>query len=189
MSVIPPRLASAIVRVPISLRARLSVAWLRLLGAKIGPGCALKRVMIAQNPWDIELGAGVTLDTNVVLLAIGDKGPHPRICIGRGVYCNRFTMFDATERIEVGEETMIGPGCYITDHDHGFEPGRKVHEQPLISAPTRIGRDCWLGAHVVVLKGVTIGDGAVIATGTVVTKDVPPGSVMAGIPARLQRMR
>ncbi len=186
---VPPRLASALVRVPGSIRSRIRIRWLRALGASIGRDCAVKGVMLPQNPWDIQLGDNVTLDSQVVLLATGEKRDRRRIVFGSRIYCNRFTMFDATELIEVGDDTMIGPGCYITDHDHGTSPGRRVHEQPLVSVPTRIGRDCWLGAHVVVLKGVAIGDGAIVAAGTVVTKDVPLGAIVAGVPARLLRLR
>ena len=189
MTLFPPRLASALLRVPTSVRSRLSVLCLRLLGAKIGPRCAIKGIRVPQNPFDIEIGAATTLDNHVILLAIGDKAAAPRIAIGSGVYCNRFTMLDAAQRIEIGDHTMIGPHCYITDHDHGFAQGRKVHEQPLVCAPTRIGKDCWLGAHVVVLKGVAIGDGSIIAAGAVVTKDVPPNSIAAGVPARVLRSR
>jgi acetyltransferase-like isoleucine patch superfamily enzyme len=93
-------------------------------------------------------------------------------------------MIDASERIEIGENSMIGPFCYITDHDHGGELTVPVNQQPLISKPVRIGRDVWLGAHVCVLKGVTIGDGAVIGAGAVVTRDIPALAKVAGIPAR-----
>ena len=61
--------------------------------------------------------------------------------------------------------------------------------QPLQGAPVRIGNDVWIGAHAVVLKGVTIGDGAVIAAGAVVTKDVPAGVIAGGMPARVIRQR
>jgi acetyltransferase-like isoleucine patch superfamily enzyme len=59
-----------------------------------------------------------------------------------------------------------------------------INQQPLVSAPVQIGRDAWLGAHVCVLKGVTIGDGAIIGAGAIVTKDVQPGPKMVGVPAR-----
>ena len=78
---------------------------------------------------------------------------------------------------------MIGPSCYVTDHDHGMSAGQNIALQPLRSAPTRIGNDVWIGAGAIVLKGVTIGDGAVIAAGAVVTKNVPAGAIVAGVPA------
>ncbi|MFN0010116.1 MAG: acyltransferase [Phycisphaerales bacterium] len=189
MTIVPPRLASALVRVPGSIRSRIRIRWLRALGARIGQHCAVKDVMLPQNPWDVHMGDHVTLDSQVVLLATGEKRDRPRIVFGSRIYCNRFTMFDATELIEVGNDTMIGPGCYITDHDHGTALGQKMHEQPLVSVPTRIGRDVWLGAHAVVLKGVTIGDGAIVAACTVVTRDVAAGAIVAGSPVRMLGMR
>lgn len=80
---------------------------------------------------------------------------------------------------------MIGPYCYLTDHDHAHLPGCLVSDQPLTSARVRIGSDVWLGAGVVVLKGVTIGDNAVVGAGAVVTNDVPAGVKVAGVPARV----
>jgi acetyltransferase-like isoleucine patch superfamily enzyme len=92
-------------------------------------------------------------------------------------------MIDASEQIEVGENCMIGPFCYITDHDHGHEKGRLIGEQPLRSAPVRIGNNVWIGAGVIILKGVMIGDDAVIAAGAVVTRDIDVGMKVAGVPA------
>ena len=81
--------------------------------------------------------------------------------IGGARYINRHTMIDASELVEIGDEAMIGPFCYITDHDHAIRAGTRAGDDPLVSAPTRIGARCWLGAHVTVLKGVTIGEGTV----------------------------
>ena len=104
----------------------------------------------------------VALDNHVVLLTSGERGAEPRIRIGAGTYINRFTMLDASDSIVVGQRCMIGPSCYITDHDHGTQAGQSVGSQPLTSAKTRIGNDVWIGAGAIVLKGVTVGDGAVI---------------------------
>jgi acetyltransferase-like isoleucine patch superfamily enzyme len=79
---------------------------------------------------------------------------------------------------------MIGPHCYLTDHDHGFAPATQRDRQPFVSAPVVIGNNVWIGAGAAVLKGVTIGDGAVIGAGAVVTHDVAAGAVAAGVPAR-----
>ena len=82
---------------------------------------------------------------------------------------------------------MIGPFCYITDHDHGTEPGMPVGPQPLVAEPVMIERNAWLGAGVVVLKGVTIGEGAVVGAGSVVSRSIPAGARVAGVPARPMR--
>ncbi len=97
-------------------------------------------------------------------------------------------MLDATvDRVTVGRDVAMGPGCYVTDHDHGTDPALTPLGQPMVSRPTRVGDRVWLGAHVVVLKGVTVGDGAVVGAGSVVTRDVPAGAVAVGCPARVVR--
>jgi acetyltransferase-like isoleucine patch superfamily enzyme len=131
------------------------------------------------------LADGVALDAGVVLLATGPRRGAPRIAIGRNCYINRRTYLDATVSIEVGADVMIGPACYITDHDHGIAPGVPISEQTLLSAPVVIEEGAWLGAGVIVLKGSRIGKGAIVGAGAVVTRNVPPGSIAAGTPAEV----
>ena len=168
---------------PAAVVMRLRIAWLRLLGVQFVGKCWIRRIEIPRNPWDVRIESA-SLDNHVVLLTTGARRDQPRVIIRYGAYINRFTMIDASERIEIGENAMIGPFCYITDHDHGHASGAPIKQQPLQGRPVRIGRDAWLGAHVLVLKGVTIEDGAVIGAGAMVIKDVPAGAVVAGVPAR-----
>ena len=79
---------------------------------------------------------------------------------------------------------MIGPHCYITDGDHGTAAGTTVGKQPMKTQPVIIEDGVWLGAGVIVLKGVTIGRNAVVGAGSVVTKNVAANSVVVGIAAR-----
>jgi acetyltransferase-like isoleucine patch superfamily enzyme len=147
----------------------------------------LRAIEIPRNHAGIELDGGVSLDRGVTLLCVGPSGGEPKIVIGGGTYINRNTVLDAAESLVIGRECAIGPGCYLTDHDHGFAPGTAPLSLPLVSKPTRLGDRVWLGANVVVLKGVTIGTGSVIGAGSVVTRDVPPGCVAVGNPARVIR--
>ena len=104
--------------------------------------------------------------------------------IRAGVYINRYTVIDAFEKVEIGEGALIGPHCYIADHDHARVPGMAGINTPLRGAAIAIGRRVYLGAGVVVTKGVTIGDDATVGAGAVVRQDVAPGAVVAGVPAR-----
>ncbi len=142
------------------------------------------RVDVPKNPWDIQLDEGVALDHGVTLLGVGSRQLAPRILIGARCYVNRFTMFDASLSIVVGPDAMIGPFCYITDHEHGTEPGQPIGVQSLREARVVIENNVWLGAGVVVLKGVTIGEGAVVGAGSVVSRSIPPGARVVGVPAR-----
>ena len=149
----------------------------------------MRQIEIPRNYHDIELAAGVALDRGVVLLCTGASTGSKKIRIGACTYINRYTMLDATERLEIGNRCAIGPGCYLPDHDHGLDPSLAPLEQSMVGAPTRLGDEVWLGANVVVLGGVTIGDRAVIGAGSVVSRDIPPGAVAVGFPARIVRFR
>ena len=177
-------LINRLIRYPAALGMRMRIIRLRLLGAHIGKKCWIRRVHVPRNPWDIVIEDGAALDDDVVLLTTGSRGDGPRLVIGSGTYINRFTMFDASERIDVGRQCMIGPFCYVTDHDHGFESGTPMVEQPLVARPVRIGNNVWVGASTTILKGVTIGNDAVVGAGAVVTRDVRPGDKVMGVPAR-----
>ena len=176
-------LRNKIIRYPSSFFMRLRILWLRILGVKIGRKCCIRDISIPRNPWDVEIEKQVSLDSGVVLLTTGERKKQPRIIIKEGCYINRYVMFDVSEYIEIGKDCMIGPFCYITDHDHSFKKGRKVNEQELIGAPVIIGDDVWIGANVIILKGVKVGNGAVIGAGSVVTKDIPSFVKVAGVPA------
>jgi maltose O-acetyltransferase len=108
-----------------------------------------------------------------------------RIRIGSGNYFNRNVMIDACGYIEIGDQNMFGPDIYITDSNHQFGADISPKELPMSVGQVKIGNHCWLGAKAVILKDVTLGDGAVVAAGAVVTKSVGPGQVVAGVPARV----
>jgi len=171
-------------RIAGGLASRRRNLWFRFLGVRLEGYCWLRRISIPRQWGDIRLQAGVALDDGVTLLCSAASKPD-KIVIGARSYVNRNVIFDASESIVLGEDCMVGPGCYLTDHDHVIAPGQAPRSQPLISSPTRTGNRVWLGAHAVILKGVSIGDDAVVAAGAVVTKDVPARARVAGVPARL----
>lgn len=182
---IPDEWINRSIRYPGAFAMRVRIARLRLMGMKIGRRCWIRSISVPRNPWDIAIGAEAALDDGVVLLATGLRAARPRLIIGAGSYVNRYTMFDASERVELGLHCLVGPFCYITDHDHAHARGRSIRDQPLVGAPVSIGNEVWIGAGVIILKGVNIGDGAVIGAGSVVTHSVAPYAKVAGAPARL----
>ena len=90
----------------------------------------------------------------------------------------------AREAITVGEDALIAEHVTIRDQDHAFGGGGPTNASGYRTAPIVIGRNVWIGAKATVLRGVSIGDGAVVAAGAVVTRDVPEGTTVAGVPAR-----
>ena len=177
-------LVNRLIRYPGAIASRIRIMRLRLLGVRLGRKCWIRRIHVPRNPWDIVIDDMVALDDEVVLLTTGARNARPRLRIGRSTYVNRFTMFDASVSISIGAQCMIGPYCYITDHDHGVDEQGPISAQALVEAPVKVGNNVWIGAHAVILKGVSIGDNAVIGAGAVVTTDVGPGDRVAGVPAR-----
>ncbi len=104
--------------------------------------------------------------------------------LGEGVFINIGCVFQDTGGIWIGDRTLVGHNCIFTTLNHGTEPERRGDMLP---APIHIGSDVWFGARVTVVPGITIGDGAIIGAGSVVTKDLPARTVVAGVPARVIR--
>ena len=154
----------------------------RELGVRLDGYVWMRSVEIPRNWSDIHL-MGCALDRGVTLLCSGEE-TGDKIRIGRDTYINRGTMLDAHRKIWIGERVMIGPFCYITDSDHGMKPGGSVKEQPMVKGEVVIEDEAWIGANVTILKNVRIGRGAIVAAGSVVTKNVGPNEKVAGTPAR-----
>lgn len=112
-------------------------------------------------------------------------GGH-HVHLGNYVYANfNLTLVDDTH-IYIGDYTMIGPNVTIATAGHPILP--ELREKTYqFNAPVHIGRNCWLGAGVIVLPGVTIGDNTVIGAGSVVTRDIPSDVVAVGSPCRVLR--
>jgi acetyltransferase-like isoleucine patch superfamily enzyme len=116
-------------------------------------------------------------------------GPDARISIGDGCFLNRGTMLAAVERIEIGDHVMFANHCFVGDGDHRYDdPDLPITWQGFVPrGPVKIGSNVWFGVNCVVTGGVTIGDRAVIGSNSVVTKDIPPGVIAAGAPAKVIR--
>lgn len=111
--------------------------------------------------------------------------------MGNGVFVGPYALISAGARVSIGDDTLIGPGCTLMTGDHSSSrPGisyRDITEG--FNLPVVIDRNVWIGARVTILTGVTIGDAAIGAAGALVTHDVPPFSVVMGLPARFARWR
>lgn len=132
-------------------------------------------------------GPGLRLDAFPVA---AESGPVLRI--GRDVQVNDYVHIGAVHSVVIGDRVLIASKVFITDHNHGSTKGPAPHdspavppiERPLSFAPVVIEDDVWIGEFVSVLPGVRIGKGAIIGTMSVVARDVPPYTMVAGSPAR-----
>src|SRR5712675_724946 len=107
-----------LIRAGCGLASRLRNVWFRALGVRLGGYVWMRKISIPRNWPDITVERGVSLDDGVVLLCSGPaKGE--KIHIRTGTYINRNSILDAHEHLEIGSHCMIGPGCFLTDADHG----------------------------------------------------------------------
>lgn len=104
------------------------------------------------------------------------------ISVGKGVFINACCHFQDQGGITIGDGAQIGHNVVLATLNHEAEPGRRKITKP---GPITIGENVWIGSNAVVVPGVSIGDGAIVAAGAVVTKDVPPNAVVGGVPARV----
>jgi acetyltransferase-like isoleucine patch superfamily enzyme len=150
-----------------AVHRRLLRAWLRPRFASFGAGASFDPISSTISGYQhIHLGDGVFI------------GPHAHLT-AEGV------------EIVIGPDTVIGPGFYAICGDHRFDqPGVSFRSAGRgLNEPIRIGCSVWIGARVTVLKGVNIGDGAVIGAGSIVTRNIESCAVAVGVPARRVRWR
>ncbi len=92
--------------------------------------------------------------------------------------------------IDIGDDCILADWIYICDFDHRYEDlDVPIKKQGIVKSPVKIGANCWLGEKSTVLRGVTIGEGSVIASHALVNRDVPPNSIVGGVPARVLKKR
>lgn len=151
----------------------------------IGPGVSLGPDHTIAMQGRVEVADSCELNQGVELNPFGGS-----IRLARRVWLGPYVVIYGQGGVEIGEQTLVSMHCTILSSNHGVPPlGKLIRETADELLPTKIGRDVWIGANAVILGGVTIGEGAVVAAGAVVNRDVEPGAVVAGVPARAIRAR
>lgn len=154
--------------------------------AACGEGCVFEAGVLVFHPGRVHVGAGVYVGHGTILHGYHDA----ELVIGDGTWIGAQGFFHSAGGLFIGRDVGVGPAVKVLTSSHA-EAGRDVPilHSPLTFAPVRIEDDADLGIGAIVLPGVTIGRGAQIGAGAVVTRDVPPYTVAAGSPARVLRER
>lgn len=128
---------------------------------------------------------GTQVDDGFVLIppfhATGGAGMK----IGRNVFVNQNCTFYDLGRLEIGDDVMIGPNVSLITSGHPVEPSRR--RDFVVAKPIAIERNVWIGAGATIIGGVTVGENSVVAAGAVVTRDIPPNTLVGGNPATVIR--
>lgn len=140
---------------------------------------------VVSNHGVLEIGERVRINSGPVTTEIGVR-EGARMTIGRQTFINYGCSISASLLVTIGPRCNIGSLVILMDNDfHSVDPDRR--DEPPPSAPIILEENVWVGVRAVILRGVTIGAGSVVAAGSVVSKDVPPRSLVGGVPARLIR--
>jgi acetyltransferase-like isoleucine patch superfamily enzyme len=145
----------------------------------IGPGYDLMSYQLKN----ITLGDQVFIDKRASLRTIG----LGLINVGAGTNIGKYLTMSAAAAITIGKKCLFSYNVSLLDHDHDFRPlqGAIIHSGVTAGQAINIGDDCFIGAHVFILKGVRLGDHCVVGAGSIVTQSFPDYSIIAGNPARL----
>ena len=127
----------------------------------------------------------VSIDTNCRLISANEA----TLNIGKGCEIGPYSIFNCGEDIIIGEDSIFGGYCNFQSSNHGIKKGEIIKFQNHTYGKISIGKGVWIGAHVSVLPGVNIGDGAVIGANSVVTKDIPSNAIAVGAPAKVMSFR
>ena len=137
-----------------------------------------RRARVRCGRW-VWIGHGSKIRCHEGEVSIGDKTVLGQEC-----------TISAYQHVSIGEQCILADRVMLIDFDHNVaETERPIRVQGIYKRDTRVGSNVWIGHAAQILRGVTVGDNAIIGAGAVVTKDVPANAVVGGVPARLLRMR
>jgi acetyltransferase-like isoleucine patch superfamily enzyme len=157
---------------------------------RLGRGSYLdEKVYIHACPDGVEIGPGTLVMHGAVLHVYNFRNlPHAGIRIGRDSLIGEYSVIRGQGGVTIGDRVYTSPMTQIIAVNHVFDDAaRPFVEQGITAEGIEIADDVWIGAGAVVTDGVHIGCGAIVAAGAVVTQDVPPHTVVAGVPARVVR--
>ena len=171
------RLVVRLARKKLRFRGKLRLDGLAFIGPRVTIQVA-KHAHLELGRWSW-VGHGCKLRCHEGEISIGAKTVMGQEC-----------TISAYKHVSIGRECVIADRVMLIDFDHGMvEVDRPIRLQGIYKRDVRVGNNVWIGYGACILRGVTVGDNAVIGTSAVVTKDVPANAVVAGVPARIIRMR
>lgn len=163
---------------------------MRALCDDVGPGLRIERIPYIRGSGRIVIGRGVYLSGKINIgLSGSSPSVTPTLRIGDGTFVGHECSFNLRHGIHIGNECLLAGGIVVQDHDgHPLDAVRRRAGEPAPEsevAAVSIADGAWIGRRSIILKGVSIGENAVVGAGSLVTRDVPANTVVAGNPARV----
>lgn len=160
-------------------------AWPRMRGANLGSGAYVSRQAMIHEYRRITIGDRTSVGRQVEL--------HPQgglIRVGSDCSLHNFCALFGAGGITIGDDCRVASGVLMVAFNHRFDNlNELIRRQPIVARGIAVESNVWIGARAIILDGVTIGTGSVVGAGSVVTRDVPPGTIVAGNPARVKSIR
>jgi acetyltransferase-like isoleucine patch superfamily enzyme len=154
-------------------RRRASIARDLLLAGNLEP-----------YPW-ISVGEGSEIQRNCLIWIDTDESTEPRLTIGKRVFIGQGSHLSVMRPMAIGDNCLIGAYCYLLTNNHRFDLRTvPIRDQDYVKKPLTLKEDVWVGAHSVLMPGITVGKGAIIGAGSVVTKSVGDYEIWGGVPAK-----
>lgn len=156
----------------------------------VGENTLIGYPALLAYPQNITVGSNTEIKSYSRLQTFLEEGEQSYIKIGNDSFFGFRLSIQATAPVEIGNNNVFGSDVSIVSHNHGMEivDGKPFMDQPLTSAPIKIGNNVWAGDKVTILPGVTIGNNVILAAGSIVNKSVPDNAMVAGIPAKIIKM-
>jgi len=166
-----------------ALRSKISRAYFVTLGLNIKSGGKLGKI-ICEWPGNVYIGNDCDINDGTIFWVKNPFNKENSITLGDRVFIGNDCNFNCNSHITIGNDCLIAAHVKFADINHEISLANKINVQPINVQPIIVGDDVWIGLASIVLKGVTIGNGAVIAAGSVVNKSVPAYEIWGGIPAK-----
>lgn len=174
-------------------RNSIYTCWISNAFSSVGTGTCFMYKIYTRGGHNIKIGDNCIFHRGNIIDAwdsYNGKKSNPQLTIGNNCSFGAYTQITTYNKVEIGENLLTGAFVLISDNNHGSFTKEDLDKDPKLrdlnsKGEVVIGNNVWLGDKVAVLSGVHIGDGVVVAANAVVTNDIPPYSLAAGVPAKV----
>jgi acetyltransferase-like isoleucine patch superfamily enzyme len=157
--------------------------YFKIQGMEIGKGSNLPQIDVSW-PHQVSIGENCKLEKNIKFKFDGIWKKGPNILIEDFVFIGSNVEFNIRKSITIESNCLIASGVKFIDHDHGFSLDKLINKQEGDEIGIIVHEDVWIGANAIILKGVKVNIGAIVAAGAVVTKSIPAYEIWGGVPAK-----